>query len=86
MLFEVTKFLVICCNSSRMNALVNTGKRTGLEEEIMSLFGHVELELPLRQQGREVKWAHMYLSRLEKSACKSCTFRWSWKTGHGKIS
>ena len=69
-----------------MNALVNTGKRTGLEEEIMSLFGHVELELPLRQQGIEVKWAHMYLSRLEKSACKSCTFRWSWKTGHGKIS
>ena len=28
-----------------MNALVNTGKGTGLEEETMSLFGHVELEV-----------------------------------------
>lgn len=68
-----------------MNALVNTGKGTGLEEETMNLFGHVELELPLRQQGREVEWAHMYLSRPEKSVCGSCTFRWSWKTGHSKI-
>ena len=68
-----------------MNALVNTGKGTSLGEATVSLFGHVELELPLRQQGREVEWAHMYLSRLEKSVCESCTFRWSWKAGHGKI-